>query len=67
MECESENDYRNWVTLFIEVCGDRPITEYRKADGREFKDVLTKLPSNWRKMPETRDGDLRSAVERAEV
>jgi len=61
---KAKNDYRNWLTLFIEVCGDRPITEYRKADGREFKDVLAKLPANWRKMPETRDGDLRSAVER---
>ena len=49
---KAKNDYRNWLTLFIEVCGDRPITEYRKADGREFKDVLTKLPANWRKMPE---------------
>lgn len=63
---KAENDYRNWITVFIEVCGDRPITEYRKADGREFKDVLLKLPSNWRKMPETRNGDLRSAVERGQ-
>lgn len=63
---KAKNDYRNWLTLFIEVCGDRPITEYRKADGREFKDVLTKLPANWRKMPETRSGHLRSAVERGQ-
>jgi len=63
---KAKNDYRNWLTLFIEVCGDRPIKDYRKADGREFKDVLTKLPSNWRKMPETRNGDLRSAVERGQ-
>ena len=63
---KAKNDYRNWLTLFIEICGDRPITEYRKADGREFKDVLTKLPANWRKMPETRHGDLRSAVERGQ-
>ena len=63
---KARNDYRNWLGLFIEVCGDRPITEYRKADGREFKDVLTKLPANWRKMPETRNGDLKSAVERGQ-
>uniref|UniRef100_UPI003B5253B0 DUF6538 domain-containing protein n=1 Tax=Roseovarius indicus TaxID=540747 RepID=UPI003B5253B0 len=63
---KAKNDYRNWLSLFIEVCGDRPITDYRKADGREFKDVLTKLPTNWRKMPETRNGDLRSAMERGQ-
>lgn len=60
---KSANDYRSWISLFMDVCGDRPITEYSKTDGRSFKDLLMKLPSNWRKMPETRDGNVRSAVE----
>jgi hypothetical protein len=61
---KAEQDYRSWIALFVEVCGDRQINEYSKSDGRSFKDLLTKLPANWKKMPETRDGNPRWAVKK---
>lgn len=37
---------------FMGVVGDRPISDYTKADGRKYKSVLLKLPANWVKQKE---------------
>ncbi|WP_420586178.1 hypothetical protein [Ruegeria sp.] len=47
------NDYQAWTDLFIELQGDRPILDYKKADARDFKNVLLELPTNRNKLPQT--------------
>lgn len=42
---QRENTYR----FFIEVCGDRPVREYTNKDAAKFKDMLSRLPSNYGK------------------
>lgn len=34
---------------FIEICGDKAVTEYTKKDGRFYKDVVVHLPANRKK------------------
>ncbi|MDR9427637.1 MAG: hypothetical protein RI553_05945, partial [Salibaculum sp.] len=55
-------DYWVWVGLFIELAGDRPISTYRKADARAFKDVLQELPANRTKYAATEGLGPREAV-----
>lgn len=38
-----------WAERFVELAGDKPINEYVKADAREFKAALLKLPPHWTK------------------
>ncbi len=47
------NDYQAWTDLFKELQGDRPILDYKKADARDFKNVLLELPTNRNKLPQT--------------
>ncbi len=47
------NDYQSWIDLFIKLQGDRPILDYKKADARDFKNVLLELPTNRNKLPQT--------------
>ena len=56
-------DYSVWVGLFIELAGDRPISSYRKADARAFKEVLQELPANRTKYAETDGLGPREAVQ----
>lgn len=58
-----EADYQVWVGLFLELAGDRPIADYRKADARAFKEVLQELPANRTKHPETNGLGPREAVQ----
>ena len=51
---------------FMEVVGDRPISDYTKADGRKYKAVLMKLPANWNKKKELVGLPLERAAEIAE-
>jgi hypothetical protein len=47
-------DYESWTNLFIELVGDRPITDYKKPDARQFKDALIGMPANREKHRETK-------------
>lgn len=58
-----EADYSVWVGLFLELTGDRPFANYRKADARAFKEVLQELPANRTKYPETNGLGPREAVQ----
>jgi integrase len=49
-----QDDYTNWTELFIEVAGDRPILQYKKADGSDFKKLLMALPTNRNKIRATK-------------
>ncbi|WP_170517867.1 site-specific integrase [Ruegeria atlantica] len=59
------NDYQAWIGLFIELQGDRPILDYKKADARDFKNVLLELPSNRNKLPQTIGLSPREAIQAA--
>lgn len=43
---KAKDDHRHWLRVFAEVAGDKPVTDYAKADGLTFKGVLGKLPPN---------------------
>jgi hypothetical protein len=58
-------DHRHWLGRFLEVAGDRPLSEYTKADGRKFKEVLQRLPSNWTKKPGLRGKAIDQAAKKA--
>lgn len=58
------DDYDTWTNLFIELKGDRPITEYKKPDARDFKTLLLGLPTNRNKLQQTKG---LSAIEAAEA
>lgn len=60
-----KDDYQVWTSLFIELQGDRAITEYRKADARDFKSALLALPSNRGKHPRTKGLSARDAIDAA--
>jgi len=47
-------DHQHWLSRFLEIAGDEPLDNYSKADGRKFKEVQQRLPSNWTKKPEMR-------------
>ncbi|HLO76357.1 MAG TPA: DUF6538 domain-containing protein [Magnetospirillum sp.] len=46
---KTEHEHRVWMGHFIAVTGDRPWTEYGKAEARAFKTLLMHLPANWNK------------------
>jgi integrase len=46
---KTEHEHRIWTGHFITLTGDKPLSQYSKADGRAFKSMLLKLPANWNK------------------
>lgn len=42
----------------IELIGDKPICDYNNVDAREYRNALSKLPSNRAKNPKYRDKTL---------
>lgn len=56
------DDYEGWTQLFIELIGDRPITDYKKPDARLFKDLLLQLPSNREKHNYTKGLSANDAI-----
>ena len=51
------------VALLIEICGDKLIGEYRRADVTDYKDILSRLPKHRFKKQATRHLDARRAAE----
>ncbi|MDW9527395.1 integrase [Sinorhizobium meliloti] len=54
-----------WAERFVEMAGDKPINEYVKADAREFKVALLKLPPNWTKNKEIGQLPMKDAAAKA--
>lgn len=54
-----------WVRSFLDICGDRTLDTYSKADGRLFKETFSNLPPNWRKLSELRELTILAASEKA--
>ncbi|RQW70101.1 site-specific integrase [Halomonas sp. YLB-10] len=63
---KTTNDHRTTLDNFITVVGDKPLDAYAKADGRAFKSVLMKLPSNWTKQKPLQGLAIDKAAERAD-
>lgn len=58
---------RLWAERFALVAGDRPANEYRKADARQFKTILLKLPPNWTKNKAIGGLPIKEAAAQAEA
>jgi len=56
-------EHRVWTEQFMLLCGDKPINQYRKDDARQFKQVLLKLPPNWKKKAALRGLPIDRAAE----
>ena len=35
---------------FIEIVGDKPISDYTRNDARDYRNIISKLPKNRRKI-----------------
>ena len=55
------------VNLFIEICGDRPINTYTRADGDLFRSTLRKLPTSYRKAEADREKPLATIIASAKA
>ena len=62
---KAQDDHRHWLNVFTEIVGDKPVTEYGKADGLRFKSVLMKLPPNVAKSKALRKLSYADAAEKA--
>lgn len=62
---KAKQDYKRWAAVFLELCGDRPLSQYSKRDGRKFKETVQALPANWVKKPKLRGLTLSDAAETA--
>lgn len=56
-----------WAERFIAMAGDSPMSEYTKADAREFKSALLALPPNWTKIKELEKLSMKDAGRRAAI
>jgi integrase len=47
----------------IELLGDKPIGDYTKIDGRDFRNSLLKTPKNWKRIKKYRDKTIKEVLE----
>jgi integrase len=57
-----ERQARSTGRLFVEICGDKPLSAYGPADAAEFKRALLALPANYDKNTEWRDIQRRCGI-----
>jgi integrase len=62
-----ENQAKVSVTLFAEVCGDKPINSYTRTDGDAFRSTLRRLPRVYRKSAKERDKPLSQIIAEGEA
>ena len=43
---------------FIEIVGDKPISDYTRNDARDYRNIISKLPKNRRKIKIYRDKSI---------
>ncbi|MEP5622325.1 MAG: tyrosine-type recombinase/integrase [Hyphomicrobiales bacterium] len=53
----------NRIKNFIEFAGERPLNEYKFLDFQEYANVLGRVPADWRRLPQMRDGTVMEAAE----
>ncbi len=57
---------RRSLEMFVEVCGDRPLSDYSRRDVTHFLATLRKLPTNHGKSPKDKDLTVAELIARAE-
>lgn len=62
---KTPREHRVWVEAFISLIGDKPCNEYTKADARAFRELLFKLPPNWRNSTKYRRMSIAEAADAA--
>lgn len=63
----AENQATVSLSLFLEVCGDKPIDAYTRADGDRFRATLRLLPTHYRKSPAERSKPLTEIIAAADA
>ena len=46
----------------IEILGDKQISDYTNIDGRDYRNILSKLPANRKKTPKYRNKSLKNVL-----
>jgi integrase len=62
---KTRDEHEVWSQRFLEARGDRPLSTYRKQDGREFRALLQKLPKSWTLHPALKGLGIVAAAEKA--
>tara|TARA_R110002072_G_scaffold179978_2_gene336105 strand:+ start:988 stop:2505 length:1518 start_codon:yes stop_codon:yes gene_type:complete len=60
------DEYRRAVRDFMDLCGDRPIGDYTKADARAFRRALLILPPRWKHHKKLEGLSMVAAANKAE-
>ena len=47
---------------FIEIIGDKPISDYTRNDARDYRNALSRLPKNRKKVKDYRDSSLKEIL-----
>ncbi len=63
---KTEHENRTWMSHFITLVGDKPLSDYSKTDGRAFKSMLLKLPANWSKQEAIKGLSIEKAAIKAQ-
>jgi integrase len=63
----AESQAKTTLALFVEVCGDKPIDKYTRADGDLFRTMLRALPTHYHKSPKDRGKPLKEIIAKADV
>ncbi|MCJ2113431.1 tyrosine-type recombinase/integrase [Methylobacterium sp. E-025] len=61
-KASNERQARSTGRMFVEICGDKPLSAYGSADGAAFKRALLALPANYDKNTEWRDIQRRCGI-----
>jgi hypothetical protein len=60
-----EDQAKGSLGLFLEICGDKPIERYTRADADTFRSALRKLPSTYRKSARDREKPITQIIAEA--
>lgn len=63
---KTRTEHEIWSQRFLEARGDRPLSTYRKQDGREFRALLQKLPKSWTLHPALKGLGIVAAADKAQ-
>jgi integrase len=61
-ESQTASQARATFRLFIDVCGDRPLAAYARADASRFKQQAERLPALYGKSPRYRDKSVAEII-----
>jgi integrase len=63
----AENQAKASLRLFIEICGDRPIDSFTRADGDKFRTKIRQLPAIYRKSAQDKLKPIHEIIAEAEA